>query len=303
MDTSSGAGRQSLDLAQHGDRQRSSVITSILPFIVGGTSGIIATICVQPLDMIKVHLQLSDQGTRSAKRPSSLTVVRSIISGGGVLEFYQGLSAALARQVVYGTSRLGLFVTFEDALKSRAQNNPTTYGFSQRVLASVCAGGLGAALGNPTEVALIRMQADSVRPRGQRESFSSVIDAVVRITRREGLGTLWSGCFPTVIRAMSTNFGQLAFFSETKHQLRAHTIISEQAQSVIASGVGGFCAAFFSMPFDFVKSRLQSQRKLPEGRGQYSGMMDCFMKVRQQEGLLRFYRGFPAYFARMAPHS
>jgi solute carrier family 25 oxoglutarate transporter 11 len=198
---------------------------------------------------------------------------------------------------------LGLFVVFEDYLKRRAEINQTAYGFSQRAFASVCAGGLGSAIGNPTEVALIRMQSDGLRPMNQRENFRSVLDALVRITRREGLLTLWSGCPPTVIRAMSTNFGQLAFFSESKHQLQAHTNWTERTQSLIASAIGGFCAAFFSMPFDFVKSRLQSQQRLPDGRAQYSGMIDCIVKVASKEGLLRFYRGFPAYFMRMAPHS
>ena len=44
---------------------------------------------------------------------------------------------------------------------------------------------------------------------------------------------------------MATNFGQLAFFSESKHQLSLHTALSEQNKSLVASAVAGFFAAFF----------------------------------------------------------
>jgi solute carrier family 25 oxoglutarate transporter 11 len=32
-------------------------------------------------------------------------------------------------------------------------------------------------------------------------------------------------------------------------------------------------------------------------------MFDCAVKVSREEGVLRFYRGFGTYFARIAPHS
>lgn len=258
-----------------------------------------ATICVQPLDMIKVRLQLSSNTVTSyGAKPSSLTVIRDLLIDGKILNFYNGISAALARQIVYGTSRLGLFVTFEDTLKRRAERRQSEYTFAHRAIASVSAGAVAAAIGNPTEVALIRMQADGALPVSQRRNFKSVIDALLQISKQEGVHGLWGGCFPTVIRAMSTNFGQLAFFSESKYQLEIHTHLSDRARSLIASAVGGFCAAFFSMPFDTVKSRLQSSHLK-----KYKGMVDCFTKIAREEGLTRFYRGFPAYFSRMAPHS
>lgn len=283
--------------------QPTSGLGNPMPFIIGGTSGMVATTCVQPLDMIKVRLQLSQQGVKRAARPTMLTTARSILSGGRFLDFYQGLSAALARQAVYGTSRLGLFVTFEEALKRRCAKNHTEYGFSHRALASIAAGAQGSVIGNPVEVVLIRMQSDGVRPPEQRQNYRSVFDALARIFRHEGVFTLWSGCLPTVIRAMATNFGQLAFFSESKHQLQSHTHLSEQAQTMVASAVGGFFAAFFSMPFDFLKSRLQSQQNLRGVVSTRKGMIAYTVEIARTEGLFRFYRGFPAYFLRLAPHS
>ncbi|TVY75833.1 putative mitochondrial 2-oxoglutarate/malate carrier protein [Lachnellula suecica] len=275
---------------------KNPVLKPALPFLVGGTSGIVATICIQPIDMVKVRIQLSEGN------PTPVTVLRQVISEGRVLDLYNGLSAGILRQVIYGTARLGLFFTFEDLLKQRAEKNGTSYGFFQRATAGLTAGGLAATIGNPAEVALIRMQSDGMRPANQRANYRSAFHALSSITRQEGVKALWSGSYPTVIRAMALNFGQLAFFSESKHQL-AKIGASEQTQTVAASGIAGFFAAFFSLPFDFVKSRLQSQHKSADGSVRYKGMVDCFTTVAKEEGVLRFYRGFGTFFMRLAPHT
>lgn len=261
----------------------------------------VATCCIQPIDMVKVRLQLLGEGAKGGPKPSAFSLARNMVAQDGFGSLYNGLSAGLLRQVVYGTSRLGLFFTFEDVLKTRAQANGYTYGFSQRALASLSAGGIGAFIGNPVEVALIRMQSDGLKPKAQRMNYRSVFHALSVVAKGEGLAGLWTGSYPTIVRAMAVNFGQLAFFSETKNQLNQHTKLSDQTKSVIASSVAGFFAAFFSLPFDFVKTRLQRQTKTDAV--QYKGLSDCFLRVAREEGLLRFYRGFGAYFMRIAPHT
>jgi solute carrier family 25 oxoglutarate transporter 11 len=101
---------------------------------------------------------------------------------------------------------------------------------------------------------------------------------------------------------MALNFGQLAFFSEAKSRLKK-TSMPESAVTFSASAIAGFFASFFSLPFDFVKTRLQRQTKLPDGTKPYKNSIDCAIKVARQEGLLRFYRGFGTYYVRIAPHA
>ena len=146
-------------------------------------------------------------------------------------------------------------------------------------------------LGNPADLALIRMQSDGLKPKEQRANYRGVGDALMRIAKNEGVAALWSGAYPTVVRAMALNFGQLAFFSEAKAQLK-DTSLGPRAQTLTASAIAGFFASFFSLPFDFVKTRLQKQSRGPDGKLPYKGMIDCFGKVIKDEGPLRFYRGF-----------
>ncbi|KAL3479925.1 mitochondrial carrier domain-containing protein [Aspergillus californicus] len=275
-----------------------------LPFANGGLAGMSATAVIQPIDMIKVRLQLAGEGVRSGPRPSAFGVARNIIASGKVLDLYTGLSAGLLRQAVYTTARLGFFDTFMKSLgkKAEAANRKVTFG--ERAGAGLTAGGIAAMIGNPADLALVRMQSDGLKPPEARANYRSVIDALFRISKVEGVTALWAGALPTIVRAMSLNLGQLAFFAESKAQLKTRTTLSAQQQTFAASAIAGFFASFLSLPFDFVKTRLQKQQKDPKtGQVPYKGMIDCARKVIHEEGWLRFYRGFGTYYVRIAPHA
>lgn len=64
-------------------------------------------------------------------------------------------------------------------------------------------------------------------------------------------------------------------------------------QVVVIGGatLAGFVAAAFSLPFDFVKTRIQKMEKGPDGKFPYSGPVDCAVKTFTQEGPMKFYTG------------
>ncbi|KAI1326611.1 mitochondrial carrier domain-containing protein [Xylariaceae sp. FL0255] len=289
--------------AAKNDFLQTPMMRAALPFINGGVSGIVATTVIQPIDMIKVRLQLAGEGVATGPKPTPLSVTREILAQGKVLDLYTGLSAGVLRQAVYTTARLGFFDTFMKSFTARAKEKGTQIGFAERAGAGLSAGGLAAFIGNPADLALIRMQSDGLKPLAERKNYKSVVDAMTSIVRAEGVTALWAGATPTVVRAMALNFGQLAFFSEAKAQLKTRTSWTPQAQTLSASAIAGFFASFLSLPFDFVKTRLQKQQRGLDGKLPYSSMADCFTKVARQEGLMRFYRGFGTYYVRIAPHA
>jgi solute carrier family 25 oxoglutarate transporter 11 len=283
-----------------------ATLQTALPFVVGCGSGMVATTCVQPIDTIKVRMQLVD---RSIFRVTTLSITRDLMAEGGVMKLYQGLSAAILRSLVYGTMRLGLFSTFEKGLAKRARERGTTLSFGERSLAGVGAGAVAAVVGNPTEVMLIRMQTDGLKPLSQQARYSSAFDALRRITSSEGVPALWKGAGPTLIRAMSINFGQLTSFSEAKNQLQDHTNLSPPVRTALAAGIAGCLGALISQPFDFVKTCLQNQAKpsaaVGPGAGEllYKGTFDCLFKVVRKEGFSRLYQDIVPYSMRIGPHS
>ena len=80
--------------------------------------------------------------------------------------------------------------------------NLSTY---QRVYCSLVAGAIGSFIGNPCDLSLVRMQADSTLPPAERRNYKHVFDAFGRIVREEGVTSLWNGATPTIARAMALN--------------------------------------------------------------------------------------------------
>ena len=75
----------------------------------------------------------------------------------GFGSLYNGLSAGLLRQATYTTARLGIFqVINAEAIKMNEGKPLPLY---QKALCGLTAGGLGALVGTPADLTLIRMQA------------------------------------------------------------------------------------------------------------------------------------------------
>lgn len=275
-----------------------------LPFVNGGVSGMFATACIQPTDMIKVRIQMANQGNSAAVAPSPLTVVRDVLARGKFFDFYTGLSAAMLRQALYATARLGLFETFHSRLQKRANEQRRQVIFAERAVAAMMAGGLAALVGNPADLALVRMQSQKFLPKGRETRYSGVLSTLSHITRTEGVLGLWTGAKPTVIRAMFMNLGQLAFFSESKVQIKRYAPHTPDTLQLLgASSIAAFFGAVLSLPFDFVKTRLQQQSPDLNGQLPYRGMLHCMREVARKEGWLRFYRGFGTFCLRVAPQT
>jgi len=270
------------------------------PFVLGGTSGCFATLCIQPIDMVKVRIQLQGEGVKGAKiNKNPLSVGMLIYRNEGFSALYRGLSAALLRQITYGTTRLGLFRTFTTTYSDKDGK----MSIEKRALAAVVAGGTGALVGTPADAALIRMQADQTLPVDQRRNYRNVVDALVRTAREDGLVRgVFAGASPTIIRAISLNLGMLGTYDITKESLQPHFKDSTFIPVLGAGMVSGLAASVFSLPFDFVKTRLQKQKKLPDGTYPYRGFVHCFGKVVATEGPLSLYNGFATYYIRIAPH-
>ncbi len=146
------------------------------------------------------------------------------------------------------------------------------------------------------------MQADSTLPTDQRRNYKGVSDAIRSIVRKDGIAGLWKGSLPTVARAMSLNMGMLASFDQVKEYL-AGPLGAGWSATLTASAVAGLVASSMSLPFDFVKTRIQKQRPDAKGVLPYRNTADCFVKVAAKEGPTAFYAGFPTYYARIAPHA
>lgn len=93
---------------------------------------------------------------------------------------------------------------------------PEDLTFFQKAYCASFAGFVGSLVGNPADLALIRMQADSRLPLEERRNYTSVGNAFSRIVKEEGVMALWRGATPTVIRAIALNLAMLSSYDEVK---------------------------------------------------------------------------------------
>ena len=159
------------------------------PFVCGGLSGVLASSCIHPIDLSKVRLQLYAKINPGKPIPGFHQVLMDMIKKDGFLSIYSGISAAVMRQCVYGTARIGLHRTFSDELQRR--NNGHSLSFGMKVLSGMSSGAIAVCIGTPFDVSLVRMQADSMKAKSDQRGYKSVFDALARIAKEEGLGKLY----------------------------------------------------------------------------------------------------------------
>ncbi|XP_030372924.1 mitochondrial 2-oxoglutarate/malate carrier protein-like [Scaptodrosophila lebanonensis] len=272
-------------------------IPNYMKYVFGGLAGMMGSCIVQPLDLVKTRMQIAG-ASGSKEYTSSFDCIAKIFKNEGFLAFYNGLSAGLMRQATYTTTRMGVYQMEIESYRKQFQKAPT-------VLASmgmgIFAGAIGAFVGNPAEVALIRMMADNRLPPNERRGYKNVGDAFVRIVKEEGLFALWRGSPPTIARAMVVNMVQLASYSQLKNFFKKY--LNEGLMlHISASMMSGLLTTITSMPLDMAKTRIQNM-KVVDGKPEYTGTANVLVKVLKNEGVLALWKGFTPYLCRVGPHT
>eukprot|EP01047_Picozoa_sp_COSAG01_P080376 COSAG01_NODE_15604_length_1320_cov_1.378378_1_plen_296_part_00 len=259
------------------------------------SAGCGATLCVHPLDVTRVQMQLDAEGGAKRQFNSALQCAKHVLKAEGVINgLYAGISAGIFRQCTYGGPRMAIYPMLLDKFAVPGEK----MAFTKRLALGSAAGGSAACLGVPAEVCLVRMGADSKKPAAERRNYKHVVDALTRIGREEGVGALWSGAAPTVARACLLNAGQLAVYSQAKEVINVQTGLTGLPLQFTGSVISAVAAVGLSCPADVMKSRMQNA--LP---GQYTGFSHCAATLLSNEGALAFWKGFGPATIKLAPHS
>ncbi|XP_057783863.1 mitochondrial uncoupling protein 5-like [Salvia miltiorrhiza] len=291
-------------------------------FEEGGVASIVAGCSTHPLDLIKVRMQLQGepaavQSLRPAlafqtaaashavhmptppARVGPVSVGLRIIQHDGAAGLFSGVSATVLRQTLYSTTRMGLY----EILKNKWTDSETnSLPLPRKIAAGLIAGGVGAAVGNPADVAMVRMQADGRLPLEQRRNYKSVVDAISQMSKKEGIASLWRGSSLTVNRAMVVTASQLASYDQFKEMILEKNLMRDGLGThVTASFAAGFVAAVASNPVDVVKTRVMNMKVEAGKAAPYSGAVDCAVKMIKAEGPMALYKGFIPTISRQGP--
>ncbi|XP_033221009.1 mitochondrial 2-oxoglutarate/malate carrier protein-like [Belonocnema kinseyi] len=221
-------------------------IPPVINFLNAGLAGMCGVCCVHPTDVVKNRMQISTH--RVTIRQTFLHILKNE----RIINFYDGLSASLVRQATYTTTRLGIYNQLQDIWREKYTSKPSFLALSGM---AAFAGGSGAFVGNPADLALVRMSTDGRLPPDQRRNYKNVIDAFIRVSKEEGITNLWRGSVATIGRAVVVNISQLATYSQTKYMLQSSFNVPEGVFLQFYSAmVSGLITSINSMPFDIAKT-------------------------------------------------
>lgn len=203
------------------------------------------------------------------------------------------LSAALLRQMTYSMARFGIYEELKDKFTS-----PTSQpSFLTLVGMASVAGFAGGIAGNPGDVLNVRMQHDAALPLEQRRNYKHAIDGLIRMSREEGVRSLWRGALPNSSRAALMTVGQLATYDGFKRSLLQYTPMEDNMGThFTASFLAGFVATTIASPVDVIKTRVMSS-------SDKSGIVRMVTDITRKEGLGWMFKGWVPSFIRVGPHT
>lgn len=249
----------------------------------GGSTAIVSAI-LNPVDVVKTRRQLERHRASTAAQ-----VARGLYDEGGLVALWRpGLTATVARELVYSGCTKGMYPAVRDAITGSAE--PT---LSQRVAAASCTGFLGSICANAIDVVKIRQFDAPGR-------YSSFVGAIGEIAASEGLvrGLLVRGASASAPRGAAIAVGEVTTYDQTKFVLtRQLGWVDDFNTHVVVSLITGVVATTVAAPFDLLKSRVMASADPADGFVRVLG------RLLRNEGPIALFNGWLPTYLRLGPHA
>ena len=189
----------------------------------------------------------------------------------------------------------------------KSLSHPTIWKSS---LAGGIAGAVQSTICSPMELIRIRMQLEGIgemtkatfyQPSTSRVYHNS-LECLIKTYQAGGIREIYRGFIPTLWRETPSFAAYFATWDylcrvmsdqrgDFKHDLSLYKLL-------LAGGFSGISAWIVSYPFDVVKTRIQIDGVKHR---EYNGMIDCFRKTYQTEGVRAFFKGLAPTLMRAFP--
>jgi hypothetical protein len=290
---------------QHKQQQQDGVALKIA---LGGFANTLATAVTNPIDVVKVRLQLQSLAVPVAAAAPAETRYKGFAHGLGTLAREEGVrglmkgwQASFLREYCYSGVRFGMYDVVKDVYEDKvfhlSSGERATSPLYIKLLAGATTGGVGSAIMNPMDLVKTRMQADRTGLRYGNSFWFACKD----IYRQEGLiEGFYRGVGPTTYRAMLLTAAQLPSYDQMKYALLTHTSLEEGfTVHMTCSMFAGLTAATASSPFDVMKTKIMAE----SSQGGSNVMGKVFMQVLRTEGVRGFFKGWLPNWFRLGPHT
>ena len=214
----------------------------------GGMGGAVGQLITNPVDVVKIQLQLHKGGffEDARTRPRGWMVLRDIIKSNGTQGLWRGGAVACCHQFLYSSCRLQTYEVLKEYLGSADPN------FSERTLWAALSGVLATILSNPLERCKVVIQAV---PREQCPSLGRLLRGFSKYSvdnlkclykggERTSPQGLMGGVWPSVQRSALVHAVQLSVYDEIREYGEAQLSLDPLASIVFASTTAGMNSCY-----------------------------------------------------------
>ncbi|KAL2875089.1 hypothetical protein SGCOL_009793 [Colletotrichum sp. CLE4] len=286
--------------------EHSDVLTKI---VAGGVAGVSETLVTYPAEFVKTRRQLHFKATANNAAsatvathppPSSLAIIRDTVRTSGVKGIYSGVQALAASNAAKSGIRFLAFETTRSKLDALAGTSGSGPGRKPRAAWINIVSGLSAgvaesiAVVTPGEAIKTKMihaaaatsssSLSSTEAAGSRLANRGLVSAVRVLVREEGIRGLWSGLMPVLCKQGTNSAVRFTTFAMLQERVAARwpQLEGGVGSTLVLGGISGVFTVYASMPFDNIKTRMQSVQSVD---ARYTGMMDCAARIWKSDGL------------------
>lgn len=232
-------------------------------FAASGISVATGVVLTNWVDVIKVRQQLAGPEGRNL-----LATGWRVVRTEGISALGKGVTPAVARGMLYGGLRIGLYAPMKRLLGAEAKESSA---LGSKVAAGMLSGAIAAGISNPTDLVKTHMQKGG-------SSKGGPFAVLARIVRAEGVRGLWVGTTPSMARAALLTAAQCATYDELKLFFVRGMGWEDNLQTHFSvSALAGLVTTTVTAPVDMVKTNMFVNPQL------YPTPTACIRGIMQQQ--------------------
>jgi len=270
-----------------------SAVSFAQDLAVGGTATAISKTIVAPIERVKLLLQVQAASKQIAVEDQYKGIIDCFIRiprEQGILSFWRGNLANVIRYFPTQALNFAFKDTYKKIFLSGVDKKTQ---FWRYFLGNLASGGAAGATGlcfvYPLDFARTRLAADVGKDAGSRE-FTGLGNCIATIAKRDGVRGLYQGFGVSIQGIIVYRAAYFGTYDTAKGMLpdpkNTPIVVSWLIAQTVTTGAG-----IISYPFDTVRRRMMMQSGRSKEDRMYKGTIDCWRKIRQQEGGKAFFKG------------
>ena len=180
-------------------------------------------------------------------------------------------------------------------------SSTTKDGFLKNYILACCSAAVAETVTFPLDITKTRLQIQGEHARNNHSSASTkayrgTFRTMLGIMREEGLGKLFQGLQPAILRHVIYTGCRMQFYEELRRQNRKRT--GEEAfpvwKAIVCGMASGGGAQFLASPTDLVKVQMQMEgRRMLEGhKKRFNGTVHAFSLIVRERGVVGLWKGW-----------